>query len=345
MRIFLTGGAGFIGSHLARLLLQGSAEAVTVFDKITYAGSQANLQDLESDPRFRFIHGDICEPTQVRDAMTGHDIVVHLAAETNVDRSLLDPGLFARTNCEGTSVVCEAAVREQVDLIVHMSTDEVYGPLLSGSFSESDGLAPRSPYSASKAGAEMIAMAHHHSFGLPVIVTRGTNVYGPGQHPEKFVPYFLSTVLSGERAAVYGDGLHVRDWIHVTDTCRAIETLLHRGSPGEAYNIGAGNEQTTLWVADALSRLLDYPDGAYEQVEDRPGNDRRYSVSSVKMRRLGWRPEMSLEMGLEQTAAWYGASQWWWEPRRVDVHHLRSRLGRPRQGALAASLRPAASTS
>ena len=317
MRIFVTGGAGFIGSCFVRALLAGSDDEVTVYDALTYAGELANLAGLDEDPRYRFVKGDICDRDAGRAAMDGHDAVVHFAAETHVDRSIVDPDAFVRTNCSGTNVLCEVARDVGVDRFVHISTDEVYGSIAEGSFRETDALGPRSPYSASKAGSDLIALSHHTTHGLPVIVTRSSNNFGPHQFPEKVIPLFVTNLLDGRTVTLYGEGGNVRDWCFVADNCRAIDVVLRRGAVGEIYNVGAGNEITNRELTLKLLALVGRDERSIEPVADRLGHDRRYSIATDKIRGLGWRPERELDEALAETVAWYRDHREWWEPLRA----------------------------
>lgn len=321
MRLFVTGGAGFIGSNLVRHLLASGDDEVTVFDALTYAGNLANLADVESDPRFRFVHGDICDRAAVADAMAGHDAVLHLAAESHVDRSLLDPDVFVRTNCGGTNVLCDVAVQVGVQRFLHVSTDEVYGSIEQGSFREGDPLAPRSPYSASKAGSDLLAMAYHETHGLPVVITRSSNQYGPYQFPEKLIPFFTTRLLQGERVPLYGDGLNVRDWMFVEDNCEALALVLRHGEVGEVYNVGAGNECTNREITDRLLALLGADESSVEHVEDRLGHDRRYSIDTTKVAALGWSPSHDFDGALEATVQFYRDRPDWWRPLQDRVRN------------------------
>ncbi len=314
MRLFVTGGAGFIGSNYVHHVLASTDDRVTVFDALTYAGNRENLAGLEEDPRFSFVHGDICDRDAVAAALPGHDAVVHFAAESHVDRSLLDPDVFVRTNCLGTNVLCDVATSVGVDRFVHISTDEVYGSIEEGSFSEDAVLAPRSPYSAAKAGSDLIALAYHETHHLPVLVTRSSNQYGPYQFPEKLIPYFVTSLIDDKRVPLYGDGLNVRDWLFVRDNCAAVDLVLRGGEVGEIYNIGAGNERTNREVTNLLLALLGKDESAVEYVEDRKGHDRRYSITSAKVGALGWTPTTTFEDGLEQTVRFYAERRDWWEP-------------------------------
>jgi dTDP-glucose 4,6-dehydratase len=314
MKLFITGGAGFIGSNYVRHVLSHSDDTVVVYDALTYAGNQDNLRDLEGDRRLAFVKGDVCDRDGVSGAMAGCDGVVHFAAESHVDRSIVSPDAFVRTNCGGTNVVCDIARRLEVDKVVCISTDEVYGSIDVGSFTEADRLAPRSPYSASKAGADLIALAYRETHGLPVTIARPSNNFGPYQHPEKVIPLFTTNLLDGLSAPLYGDGKNVRDWCHVEDNCAAIDLVLRRGLPGEIYNIGGGNELANLDLVARLLALCGRDDSFIQPVADRLGHDRRYSVDSAKIHQLGWRPTRELDEALAATVAWYRDNRRWWEP-------------------------------
>ncbi|MGB3410135.1 MAG: dTDP-glucose 4,6-dehydratase [Microthrixaceae bacterium] len=314
MRLFITGGAGFIGSNYVHHVLETTDDEVTVFDALTYAGNRANLADLESNPRFKFVQGDICDREAVGAALPGHDAVVHFAAESHVDRSLLDPDVFVRTNCSGTNVMCDIATQVGVERFLHISTDEVYGSIDEGSFTETDVLAPRSPYSAAKAGSDLIALAYHETHGLPVVVTRSSNQYGPYQFPEKLIPYFVTSMLDDKIVPLYGDGLNVRDWLFVRDNCTGVDLVLRTGEVGQIYNIGAGNEQTNRYITDRLLAILGKDESSVSYVEDRKGHDRRYSIASQKVAALGWSPATNFDDGLDQTVRFYKDNRAWWEP-------------------------------
>jgi dTDP-glucose 4,6-dehydratase len=321
VRLFVTGGAGFIGSNYARHVLGSTDDEVTVFDALTYAGNRANLADLDDDPRFRFVQGDICDRAAVAEAMAGHDAVVHFAAESHVDRSLLDPDVFIRTNCSGTNVMCDTATQLGVERFLHISTDEVYGSIDEGSFTETDPLAPRSPYSASKAGSDLIALAYHETYELPVVVTRSSNQFGPYQFPEKLIPFFVTTLLDGGRVPLYGDGLNVRDWLFVEDNCEGVDLVLRSGEVGQVYNIGAGNERTNREVTDRLLALLGKDESSVDYVEDRKGHDRRYSIATEKVAGLGWQARRGFDEALEETVKFYVDRRDWWEPLRARVRN------------------------
>ncbi len=316
MRLLVTGGAGFIGSNYVRRVLSRTDDEVTVYDALTYAGHRSSLRDVEDDSRFRFVHGDVTDRSALAAAMAGHDAVVHFAAESHVDRSIVGPDVFVRTNCGGTNVVMDVALQCGVRRVLHVSTDEVYGPIAEGSFSETDRLDPRSPYSASKAGSDLIALSYLSTHGLPVVVTRSSNNFGPYQHPEKIVPLFVTNLLEGLRVPLYGDGRYVRDWCYVEDNCAALDLVLRCGQVGEIYNVGAGNEIDNLDLTARLLALMGAEPSMVEQVPDRLGHDRRYSVDTAKVRALGWRPERALDEALAETVRWYREHREWWAPLR-----------------------------
>ncbi|WP_245577971.1 dTDP-glucose 4,6-dehydratase [Alicyclobacillus herbarius] len=316
IRILVTGGAGFIGSHFCRHMLASDARVEIVnLDALTYAGSLENLKGL--DDRHQFVHGDICDHRVVYRAMAGVDAVVHFAAESHVDRSIAASGQFVRTNVEGTRVLLECARQLRVEKFVQVSTDEVYGSLGDdGQFTEQSPLMPNSPYSASKAAADLLARAYFKTYGVPVCITRCSNNYGPYQHPEKLIPRLIIHALTGRTLPIYGNGLNVRDWIHVRDHCRALERVLYRGVPGEVYNVGANNEQTNLSIAEHILSLLGLDESRIEFVSDRPGHDFRYALDASKLRQqLGWRPSYDFRQGLADTVRWYVDHEAWWRAR------------------------------
>ncbi|HIG25379.1 MAG TPA: dTDP-glucose 4,6-dehydratase [Acidimicrobiia bacterium] len=317
MRLFITGAAGFIGSNYVRHVLNTTDDEITVFDALTYAGHRASLEDLEDHPRFSFVYGDICDRSAVETALPGHQAVVHFAAESHVDRSITDPDAFIRTNCDGTNVLCDVARKADVERFVHISTDEVYGSIERGSSSETDVLNPRSPYSASKAGSDLIALSHHITHGLPVSVTRSSNNYGPYQFPEKIIPLFATNLLDRIKVPVYGDGKNIRDWCHVADNCTAVDLVLRRGEIGEIYNIGAGSELTNLELTHALLELMGFDESMITWVDDRLGHDRRYSVDISKITALGWTQQHNFAEGLADTVRWYADHRDWWEPLKA----------------------------
>ena len=317
MKLFITGGAGFIGSNYVRHVLANSDDEVTVFDALTYAGNLSSLVDVADDPRYSFVQGDICDREAVAAAMAGHDMVVHFAAESHVDRSIVDPDTFVRTNCLGTNVMCDVARNIGVERFLHISTDEVYGSIEDGSFVETDRLGPRSPYSSSKAGSDLIALSYQETYGLPVIVTRSSNNFGPFQFPEKVIPLFVTNLLDGKKVPLYGDGLNVRDWIHVLDNCTGVDAVLRKGTIGEIYNIGGGNETTNRELTSMVLANMGVGEEMVEYVEDRLGHDRRYSIDCSKANALGWKPSRDLDVAVAETVEWYRANRAWWEPLKA----------------------------
>jgi dTDP-glucose 4,6-dehydratase len=313
MRVLVTGGAGFIGSNFIRLLLaQDPGVEIANLDKLTYAGNLENLADVAADPRYRFIRGDICDRQAVARAIEGCQAVVNFAAETHVDRAIGDPASFLHTDILGVYVLLEAARQAGVKRFVQVSTDEVYGPIAAGSAREDGPLNPTNPYSASKAGGELLARSYFATYGFPVLITRGANTFGPYQYPEKLMPLFVTNALEDQPLPVYGDGQQVREWIYVTDHCRAIALVLERGQPGEIYNISTGIGLPNLEVTRLILAAAGKPETLIKHVKDRPGHDRRYSIDSSKMRALGWRPERDFRAGLEETVAWYRDHPGWW---------------------------------
>ena len=310
----VTGGAGFIGSEFVRYVLGRYADYdVIVLDKLTYAGNLDNLLPVAGEPRYRFVQGDICDAKVVEPLVAEADAVVNFAAETHVDRSLLDPGGFINTDVYGVHVLLEAVRRSGGKArFLQVSTDEVYGSVEQGSSVETDPLRPRSPYSASKVGGEMMALAYFETYGLHVTITRGSNTFGPYQYPEKVIPLFVTNALDGLPLPLYGDGLNVRDWLYVADHCRAIDLVLHEGRAGEAYNVGGGNERTNLYITETILQMLGKPRSLIAYVADRPGHDRRYSLDCTKISRLGWQPQHEFLAALRQTVDWYAANEWWW---------------------------------
>ncbi len=323
MRVLVTGGAGFIGSHYVRTLLTTGypnfdASLVTVYDKLTYAGSLTNVAAVRDDPRFRFVQGDIVDGELLEEVLADHDAVVNFAAETHVDRSIRGAADFVMTNVLGAQTLFDACLRAGTSRVVQVSTDEVYGSIPKGSSVETDPLEPNSPYAAAKAAGDLLARAYAVTHGLPVSVTRCTNNYGPHQYPEKVIPLFVTNLLDGRPVSLYGDGLNVRDWLHVDDHCRGIQLVLESGSAGEIYNIGGGMELTN---ADLTRRLLaalgvEWESGV-EYVEDRKGHDRRYSLDDSKLRALGYAPRMSFDEGLAETVSWYRDNRDRWEPLKA----------------------------
>lgn len=319
MKLFITGAAGFIGSNYVRWIMDNTDAEVTVFDALTYAGVRANLADFEDSSRFTFVHGDITNRDAVAEAMPGHSHVVHFAAESHVDRSIMGPDAFITTNVGGTNIVCDIARQNDVERFLHISTDEVYGSIEEGSFVETDGLEPRSPYSASKASSDLVALAYRETYGLPVVITRSANQFGPYQFPEKVIPLFVTNLADDLSVPLYGDGLNIRDWTYVVDNCAAVQMVLECGVDGEIYNIGAGNELTNKELTHAILDRCGKDESSIEFVEDRLGHDRRYSIDTTKIRSLGWVPIRTFEDALDETVAWYNNNRAWWEPLKASV--------------------------
>ena len=315
MKLLVAGAAGFIGSNFARIRVTEHGDEVTILDKLTYAGRRENLSDLEDTPGFRFVHAGIEDAAAVADAIDGCDAVVNFAAETHVDRSIAEPDAFVQTHSVGTYVLLEAA-REQQLRYVQVSTDEVYGSIEEGSFTEESPLAPSSPYSATKAGADLLVSGYHHTYGMESLIVRGSNNYGSHQYPEKLIPLMILNALHGDPLPVYGDGQQVRNWIHATDFGRAIGHVLDHGVPGEVYNAGGPDECANLEVVDRVIELTGASRDLITYVTDRPGHDRRYSLSSEKVRALGWEPRVFFAEGLAETVAWYRDNEAWWGPIR-----------------------------
>ncbi len=317
MKLLVCGGAGFIGSTFARQRLLEHGDEVTVLDKLTYAGREENFHDLIDSPAFSFIRGAIEDRDAVAAAIeaAAPEAIVNFAAETHVDRSIAKPDAFVSTHALGTYVLLEAA-RERELRYVQVSTDEVYGSIEQGTFTEESPLAPSSPYSATKAGADLLVQSYFHTYGLEALICRGSNNYGPYQYPEKLIPLMILNALHGDALPVYGDGMQVRNWIHATDFAAAIGHVLEHGQPGEVYNAGGPDEEANMTVVTRIVALSGASESQIEHVSDRPGHDRRYSLSSEKVRVLGWAPKVRFEEGLEQTVAWYRDNGWWWEPIR-----------------------------
>jgi len=313
MKLLVCGGAGFIGSNFVRIRVRDHGDDVVVLDKLTYAGRKENLHDTLD--RIRFVRGAIEDPDAVADAIEGVDAVVNFAAETHVDRSIADPDAFLRTNAIGTYVLLEAARAAGVRFL-QVSTDEVYGSIDEGSFTEASPLQPSSPYSATKTGADLLVASYFHTYGLETVICRGSNNYGPYQYPEKLIPLMVLNALHGDRLPVYGDGMQVRNWLYVEDFGRGIGHALAHGAPGEVYNCGGPDECPNIEVVERIVSLTGNDASLIEHVTDRPGHDRRYSLSSEKLRALGWEAQVHFAEGLEQTVAWYRENAWWWEPIR-----------------------------
>ena len=315
MKLVVTGGAGFIGSNFVRhVLREHPDDRVVNLDKLTYAGNPANLADIARDPRYTFVQGDVCDATLVRDVLHGADAVVNFAAESHVDRSLVEPDAFLRTDVFGVFTLLEAVRVLKIPRFLHISTDEVYGSVAQGSSSETDPLRPSNPYSASKAGGDLLVLSYWRTHGVPVVITRSSNNFGPYQYPEKVVPLFITNALDDQPLPLYGDGRNVRDWLYVLDNCAAIDLVLRRGRDGEVYNIGGGHEVENVVLTHEILRLTGKPETLIRPVTDRPGHDRRYSVDSTKVGRLGWRPRHPFAAALQTTVRWYREHETWWRP-------------------------------
>ncbi|MEY8739713.1 dTDP-glucose 4,6-dehydratase [Bacillales bacterium AN1005] len=316
MKLLVTGGAGFIGSNFVMYMLRTHPDYEIInVDSLTYAGNLENLQSIESNPQYRFIHADITNVEQMEQIISqGIDIVVNFAAESHVDRSIVSPDIFVRTNVLGTQVLLDAAKKYQITKFVQVSTDEVYGSLgATGLFTEETPLMPNSPYSASKAGADLLVRAYHETFGLPVNITRCSNNYGPFQFPEKLIPLIISRALNDETVPIYGDGLNIRDWLYVEDHCSAIDLVIHHGRVGEVYNIGGNNERTNLYIVETILKHLGKPTSLIQYVQDRLGHDRRYGIDPTKLStELGWQPKHHFETGIKETIQWYLDNKTWW---------------------------------
>ncbi|MDP3703744.1 MAG: dTDP-glucose 4,6-dehydratase, partial [Candidatus Omnitrophota bacterium] len=324
------GGAGFIGSHVIRSWLAAHPDDVVVnLDALTYAGSRARLSDLQSHPHYRFIHGDICDGPIVRKAMDGIEVIVHCAAETHVDRSITNAAPFLRTNVEGTYTVLQEALTRGVKRFIHLSTDEVYGPVLEGTVDERAPLSPRSPYAASKAGGDLLVQAFCATYGVPTIVVRPTNIFGPAQLPEKFISLCITNTLEARPVPIYGDGQQRRGWLFVNDFCSALRTIIERGSLGEIYNVAGERECANVEAARAILAGLGRSDEGLQFVADRPGHDRRYAMSDAKLQALGWRPTTPFSQGVSETITWYRTRKDWWGPLakhlREDPYHWLNR--------------------
>ena len=320
VKVLVTGGAGFIGSNFVRHALTAHSDwHITTLDKLTYAGRLENLTGVMDHPRHEFVKGDVADPAVAGPLVTASEIVVHFAAETHVDRSILAAGEFITTDVFGTFVLLEAARQAAVlRRFVQISTDEVYGSVAEGSSRETDELKPRNPYSASKAGADRLAYSYWATYNVPVVITRASNNYGPYQVPEKVIPLFVTNALDDIQLPLYGDGMNERDWLHVADHCRALDVVIERGVPGEVYNIGGGNHVRNADLTRRVLRVLDKPDTLIRHVQDRPGHDRRYSLDTTKLRGLGWSPQVEFERGLADTIAWYRENEWWWRPIKQE---------------------------
>lgn len=313
--LLICGGAGFIGSNFVRHMLKTHPDIqIIVYDKLTYAGNPDNLEPFSQDPRYKFLQGDIADHGSVARVLEFNrvDTVVNFAAETHVDRSILDPDAFVHTNVMGVYVLLEESRKHGVERFLQVSTDEVYGSIPNGAFREGDPLEPNSPYAASKASGDLMARAYHVTYGMNTLVTRGSNTFGPYQYPEKVMPLFITNALEDQPLPLYGDGRQVRDWLYVDDHCAGIDAVLQHGQPGEAYNLGGENERHNIDVVHKLLKLLGKPESLIRSVDDRPGHDRRYALDNAKIRQLGWKPEVDFDGALERTVSWYKSNEWWW---------------------------------
>ena len=314
MRILVTGGAGFIGSNFIRLLLgRDEIYNITNLDKLTYAGNIENIKDLRSSKNHTFVKGDICDAALVNEVMSKCDAVINFAAETHVDRSVQNAKEFVMTDVVGTYTLLEAARKHKIKKYVQISTDEIYGSTEKGAFTEDSSIRPSSPYAASKAGADMLALSYFKTYNLPVCIIRSSNNFGPYQHPEKFIPLFITNCLENRKLPLYGDGLNRRDWIYVMDNCRAVLSVLQKGVEGQIYNAAGNNEKTNIYVAKFILNELKKPESLLQFVKDRPAHDRRYALSSDKIRKLGWKPKHRFEEALRETIKWYAENKGWWQ--------------------------------
>lgn len=315
MKLLVTGGAGFIGSNFIRGILNKYPEYEIInLDKLTYAGNLDNLKDVEENSNYSFIKGDICDRKTVENVCKDIDIIVNFAAETHVDRSIIDAGEFVTTDVLGTYRLLEAARKYDVNMYVQISTDEVYGSIEDGSFKETDRLEPSSPYSASKSGGDMLVYSYFVTHKLPVVITRSSNNFGQYQYPEKLIPFFITNAMRNKKLPVYGDGKNVRDWIYVIDNCDAIDMVMQKGKLGEIYNIGSGNETTNMDITNMILKELNKPDNLIEFVPDRKGHDKRYSLNTGKIEKLGWKPKHDFTTAIKETIRWYVENEWWWKP-------------------------------
>lgn len=313
MKLLVTGGAGFIGSNFIRYILDAHPDYKIVnLDKLTYCGNMENLKDIEDNPNYQFIQGDIGYAPVVQELLEGVDAVLHFAAESHVDRSILEPAAFINTNVMGLNTLLNCCLEAKIERFINISTDEVYGSIEKGSFSEEDKLDPSSPYSASKAAGDLLTRSYWVTYKMPVIITRSTNNFGPYQYPEKLIPLLITNALEDKTLPIYGDGKNVRDWIYVEDNCKAIDLVLHKGREGEIYNIGAGNEEQNIDIVNRILEILGKPQELIEYVSDRLGHDRRYSVTTDKVRELGFTTDESFKGALEKTVNWYRENKWWW---------------------------------
>lgn len=335
-RYLITGGAGFIGCNFVKYLMKNRKDVhITVFDKLTYSGNEANLSEFKGMPNYSFVHGDIADMHAAKRLVAEADIIVNFAAETHVDRSILGSEDLVRTNLYGVYVLLNAAKEAGVECFLQISTDEVYGSVESGSSVETDILTPRNPYSATKAGADHLALSFFNTYGLPVKITRSSNNYGPYQYPEKLIPFFVTNALENKPLPLYGDGMNVRDWLYVEDNCAGIDTVINQGKAGEIYNIGGGNEIANITITKSILAMLGKPESLISFVKDRPGHDRRYSLDSAKLMKLGWKPQADFDAAIEKTVRWYLDNRPWWEAikrRSEEYKEFMTKYYKDRQG-------------
>jgi dTDP-glucose 4,6-dehydratase len=314
-RILITGGCGFIGSNFIRYFLKKhKAYFIINFDKLTYAGRLENLKDISGLSNYKFIQGDICDPLTVEKVMKKVEYVIHFAAETHVDRSIVDPFIFVKTNVLGTQILLEMAKKYKIKKFLYISTDEVYGSIKKGKFKETDPLNPSSPYSASKAAADLLCQAYFKTYNFPVIIIRPSNNFGPYQFPEKLIPLFITNLLRNKKVPLYGTGKNVRDWLYVLDCCCGIDLIFSKGKIGEIYNLSGGNEKRNIEITRIILKKLGKDESFIEYVKDRPGHDWRYALDCSKIKKLGWRPKYKFEEAIEETINWYKNNEWWWKP-------------------------------
>jgi len=322
-KIFITGGAGFIGSNFIHYILNKYQDyEILNYDKLTYAGNLDNLRDVENDHRYRFVQGDICDLTSLENIFGKEkfDFIINFAAETHVDKSILNPHIFVETNVLGVNNLLEIVKKYGAERFLHISTDETYGSINEGSFYEDSNLSPNSPYSASKAGADLLVLAYYKTFNLPVLITRSSNNFGPYQYPEKLIPLFVTNLLEDKKVPIYGNGKNVRDWIYVLDNCSGIDTVLHNGRFGEIYNIGGGNEKTNIEITKLILKSFNKGEDWINYVEDRLGHDFRYSLEIEKVKKLGWKPQYIFENALQETIKWYGENKKWWKDIKEKIN-------------------------
>lgn len=325
IKILITGGAGFIGSNFIRRLISKNSVDIVNLDKITYAGNVANLKDIEKNSNYTFVRGDICNKELVNKLSKNCDAIINFAAETHVDRSIFDAEPFIKTDIEGTYVLLESARKFQIKKFIQISTDEVYGSINEGSFKENDCLNPNSPYAASKASADLMVKAFYKTFGIPTVIVRSTNNFGPYQYPEKLIPLFITNLIENKKVPLYGTGSNVRDWIYVEDNCEAIRFVLDKGVPGEIYNVAGGNEKQNIEITRFILEYLKKDESFIEYVKDRPGHDLRYSLDCTKLKKLGWKPKFGFEDAMKKTIEWYKNNMQWWQKTKNEDSDFRER--------------------